>query len=210
MLIGRPDLFIIKNSKSFLEEFKSSSLRNIDGLIRTEYLEQVLFYSILLFDNYNIKHVESKIKSLNGDSIIRIITRDEAREMKLRIYSKIHTVNNSILSASDINNLATPSQAACSSCQKKIICKKFQESQLSIGLKNNSYVIEGEIISIIKDNKGASCRVYVKSILTGKTNCIKLPSNEVSNLLLHCKYIFDNLTLENELFVWSNKSRLFK
>lgn len=209
ILLGKPDSFIVKNGKAILKEFKSSSIRNEFKEIRKEYIEQLLFYSVLLFDNFDILQVNAAIESLDKDGFETTILKPESEEMRTKVLKTIKEANEKILSASSIYDLATPSLTSCASCHKKIVCDRFKENQRSLGVANNINIVDGRLLSINNGPNKIQSDISVQDKFSNIILIVRLPTIRANTLLINSFYVFDNLVLQNDVYIWSDKSRCF-
>ncbi len=209
MLVGRPDLFAIQNNKALLKELKSSSIYNQNHEIKLEYIEQMLFYAIIIFDNYDIEEVSSHLESLNGDSFKHKILKSESNSMLIKVIRTFDFANKQIESTDDIYYLSNPSLSACRSCQKKIICKKFIENQTSFGSKENIYVLSGKILSATPIFESNLEEIQIQNFVNSTIDLVKVPSEISKNMIIGNYYLLSNLAFEKSFFIWSDKSRIF-
>lgn len=209
LLLGRPDHFTIADGNAKLKELKTSSLNDDENKIREEYVEQILFYSVLLFDNYKVSTVYASLESPRSEKYEREISKDQAESFRKIVTDKIYSANKLIKSAGNVDQLAKPSKAACETCQKKYICNPFKADQLNLNLEKDNYVLEGEIKTITNDDSQKISVIVVLDKYKGGTQKIVVPTNYVEELKVGDKCFFSHLTLQGGELRWGNKSRIF-
>ena len=206
ILIGKPDMFFVDDSKIILKEFKSSSIRMDNDEINSSYEEQLLFYSILLFDNYDSEKVVGTLETLSGDSFERTILRPEAEEMRFKVLNIINEANNRISTVRKVTELASPHLNSCIRCNKRIICERFKENQLILGDMKDKYVVDCEIKSFDKGPNEKLIDICVLDRFQLREVTLRLPSNHKNLLELNKLYTFSNLIFENGVYKWTDTS----
>lgn len=209
ILIGRPDLYSIHDSIGILKELKSSSLLDSLGNLKTEYHEQILFYSILLFDNFEITKVEGSLESLHGEIFKMIISRDEAEKKRELILANLAKANEQIRGAKSLLDISAPSNSACRTCAKKLICNGFKKMQMSLDFVNDEFVIDGTMISVRYDAKRSISELIIYDNYLNMEVILKAPESKTLNLNIGCNYIFSGLSFVNGYYTLSDKTRIY-
>lgn len=206
---GRPDLFYIEGDSAYLKEFKSGSIREEDNTIRLEYINQIKFYAILLFDTYSIDYVKASLESMHGDFFSINITREESILYGEMVKGIIENANAQISSSLDVSDLATPSNLACKTCQMKIVCNKFIKEQYQLDLQNDEYILSGVVLS---SNLIGSDKVLNISVCTNDTKKVfhlNIPAYYNDKINVNDNYLILNLKYHNQVFAWTGKSRIY-
>lgn len=208
-LIGRPDLFSIKENMGFIKELKSSNLFDSDGILKVEYYDQLIFYAILLFDNYVLESIDALLESLHGETYKVTISKEEAEISRRTILMNIKIANEKIRNTINILDIAYPSQTACRGCQKRIICKEYKINQLSLNLNGDEFVLDGFLISINNNTQQGISQLNIHHNYLNKIFIIYIPNNKALDLKPNYNYLFSNLSIEKHGYVWTNKSRIY-
>ncbi len=209
MLKGRPDFFVVERDQAFLKELKSSDLRSASGDLRAEYLEQLLFYSALLFDSFKIKSVVAVLESVKGETYTMTITPQQAVEFKSKVVKALAAANKTISSTKDVDELAIPSLDSCQYCDKRILCARFKRQQFSLGLKADDFVLDGTLIGNAPSSSGKSNEVTVEDLFSNHRRSFLVPSEIASSLIIGARYLFSNLYERTGNLRWSDSSRIF-
>jgi hypothetical protein len=204
---GRPDFFIILGDIAILKEYKSSSIWNEKGEVRQEYLEQLRFYSMLLFDNFKIQSVSASLISLNGSEYDVNFERAPIEEYLDLATNKVVEANGILKKSRHSRQLAKPSKDSCQYCIKRSICSKFKVTQFEIGLTTDEFVIDGNITEIITAN--ATSTICVKNSQFSKEMTIIIPVKYSTDLSIGENVCFTDLSFHRFELRWSNKSRIF-
>lgn len=208
ILKGRPDYFVINGNKALVREYKSSSLRDEKGAIRQEYSLQGFFYSVLLFDNFEIESVDVSLESLNSDRFLFSVTKKEAEEFRKNVISAVKSAN-SLIESSDFTDLETPSLESCQYCKNKIVCSKIDKAQFAMPLKGPSYKIHGIVLNGKQINPGTSV-IQVRLFFEEKTVETTIPHGIFENISQGRSYLIENLNFNGTSFGWSELSRIYR
>lgn len=147
LLAGKPDDVAVVGVQGFVTEHKSGAIRE-DGRIRQPYLDQLLFYSALIFDNYKVHSVTGQLKSLGGDFFEMVVLPRDAQEFAAHVRTLVDSVNAKCRTENPFGSLTTPSADACSLCSARPVCATFKRDQDMLGLEGEEYLIEGALIRV--------------------------------------------------------------
>jgi hypothetical protein len=96
-LIGRPDFFSIGASDAVLREYKSGPIREPGGQLVPTYVDQLLFYSYLIFENFDVDRVVCHLAALAGDTHEVTIERQQADDFAADVVRLVHRINADLL-----------------------------------------------------------------------------------------------------------------
>lgn len=208
-LVGRPDFFYIAQAKAVLRELKSSSLRNDERQVREEYLKQIQFYALLIFDSFPVSVVEAALESSRGEHISFTFERQDIEPIRSAALASIERANLRISSAKAVEDLATPSTSACRDCQKRPVCELFKKRQLSLGLDGDVFVLEGLVAGIVRKADGKTLEISLKEEFSGESYILTLPALDGDGFDLGKRYLFSDLAYHAGKFRWSERTRVF-
>jgi len=209
--VGRPDFFAIKNNECRLSELKSSSIREENGKLKDEYSRQILFYSFILFHNFQIQSVRALLESMLGDSETLIISKEEAEDYYKECCEKLVMINERISSTQiqQIERLTNPSKSECTYCIKNIICPAFKSKQLSLKLDGAHFIVSG----ILKNNNQKAPHANYVEIFDeylGGNLKIKMSKSRSSKLELNQKYLISELQHQEGQFTESQLTQVYR
>lgn len=208
-LIGRPDYFYISGTRAVLRELKSSSLRNNDKQIRDDYLDQIKFYALLLFESFPIETVDATLESSRGEHLEYSFSFSDVEPIKSLALNALNKANTTISKVKVASDLATPSSTACRSCEKRIICDAFKRVQHSLGIEGDAFVLEGKVEGLNRKINGKVFEVSIKEEISGNRYSLVLPEAEGSEIAIGKQYLFSDLVFQGGRFRWSEHARVF-
>ena len=209
LMIGKPDYFFIIDRVAYLKEWKSSSLFDDNNKIKEEYVLQVLFYSILLFDNYSIDSVHSSLITPYDYPHEKIIYKDEAEIFRSDLINHIKSINKLINDNSSTELLANVTEDGCKNCSKKIFCPSFRADQYNYNFDNCGYILEGRVDSLSKEITGTYFTISLISFHDKRIIEFTLPSEKYSEIERGKDYIFTNIKMQNGSFFCSPYTKVF-
>src|SRR5690606_38191917 len=107
---GKPDLYVLEKNKALVVDYKSSSIF-LNNRPKDDYVMQLEFYSMLIFDKYaDVQICECKLQGLKGEEHVFIIKRDVDY---LKVKEKFQGMYDSIASELGKGNRTKFSEEAC-------------------------------------------------------------------------------------------------
>ncbi len=124
--VGKPDMLAIDGNSARLSEFKSSRILE-DGSPNPKHVRQLLFYSYLIYQNFEVTCVIAKLQGLNNEEIIREILPDEANAFGRECEEIFDIATRAV----DKGNTSEFSVAGshCTECRLRPLCAKFKAIQ---------------------------------------------------------------------------------
>lgn len=208
-LVGRPDFFYIAQSKAILRELKSSSLRDEERQVREEYLEQIQFYALLLFDSFRVSYVDATLESSRGEHISFTFSPQDIEPIRTVALASIEDANRRIVGTKFAQDLATPAASACRGCEKRLICEVFKKSQLSLGLDGDAFVLEGFVDGVTQKSGGQAIEISLTEEFNGTRQSLTLPTIGGEGVIPGKRYLFSDLVYQTGKFRWSERTRVF-
>ena len=190
---GVPDFYSIDNEKGTLIEYKSANL--IDkSKTKQDYLEQIEFYSVLLFENFlDLQVLDASIISLGGQKTTKVFTREEVVKIGDRLRKEYVAIKkNSSLFSYEIEN--------CCYCSKKELCETYKQEITSVKTDRDIYVVEGKFLRSEKTENGR--------VLFFDKFKVKL-RNFVLELEVGNSYLLSNIFKVNDYFVIGVNSHVY-
>lgn len=208
-MVGRPDYFNITGKKIFVREYKSSSLRDLDGRVKSEYEMQGHFYAALLYENFPVEEIEISLESLNGEKVQFSVTRSSAESFKNQVNQEIIRANKEIQNVRAFDELSTPSASACQYCKNKLLCSSFRKEQEGLLISGNTFVLDGIVgdLPTFVNEKFSAVRIIEHH--SGVAREINVPTEEAKNMAVHSRYLIENLGNTGSRFQWTDQSRIF-
>lgn len=207
LLLGRPDSFRIVAGSAILREYKSGSIRGKMGSIKETYLDQLTFYAVLIFDNYDVESVVGSLESLGGDRHDIEIRREQAQEFAQRVIGVVAAVNQRARSARSLADLANPSQDACSYCAVRSICVRFKSTQDELALTGEQLLAEGVVTQVAVQTGRALSAITLSDELRKMSLTLALPSTVVSEMSAGRRYQLLNLRRRGASLEWGCTSQ---
>lgn len=208
-LVGRPDFFTIDGKNATLREFKSGSIRDTNGQIKVEYLEQIKFYSLLLFDTLGIESVNAILESVRGDSYRCTIKNQDIEQLRRRILSVLAEANSQIVGSSEFGNLTRTSAEACTNCNKKIVCGAFKRDQASMVLPSGVSIFAGQVSLITSKVEERIVDVLFQEEITQSQYLIQIPAELAQDIEVGKSYVISDIARKGETIRWTERSRVF-
>jgi PD-(D/E)XK nuclease superfamily len=208
LLKGRPDFFSVHESVADLREYKSGVIRETNGLLRCEYLDQVKFYSYLIVDTFQVETVNASIESLSGDRCEEQISLEQALRFGAAVEMSLTEFNRENEKCETWEVLAAPTRDACTFCLGRPVCRPFKKSQDQLGLEGEQYVLEGHLLSLEKTKLGNVAAV--KDVYREKRLELLIPEEVCRELRLEKAYMFMNLRRQGPMLSWGNTSRVLR
>jgi hypothetical protein len=204
LLAGRPDVFSVDEPVAHLREYKSGAIRDEDGSLLSEYLDQVKFYSSLIVDNFDVATIKASVESLSGDRCEVTIDRPGARQFGVSVESVLKEFNTRIQGTITPEALAEPSHEACAFCPARIACLPFKKAQDRLELEGEQYVIQGPLVRL--EVKSAGNVASVQDVCRDKRIELMVPQEISRQLTLESDYIFFNLRRQGAALSWGHTS----
>jgi hypothetical protein len=208
LLKGRPDFFSVHEAVADLREYKSGTIREKDGLLRCEYLDQVKFYSYLIVDTFQVETVNASIESLSGDRCEEKISLEQAFQFGATVEMSLAEFNRQNEKCETWEALAAPTRGACTFCLGRPVCRPFKKSQDQLGLEGEQYVLEGHFLGVEKTNLGNVASV--KDVYREKRSELLIPEEVCRELKPEKAYLFMNLRRQGPTLSWGNTSRVLR
>lgn len=206
LLVGRPDYFSIRESRGRLREYKSGAIRDQDGALAGEYLDQVRFYSCLIFDCFDVDTIDASVESLSGDRCEVTIDRTDASLFFASVEATLNALNQRIQELAAPETLALPSHDACSFCAGRIVCIPFKRTQDEMELDGEQHVVQGTVVSLEKKTVGLTATI--EDVCRGKRLALNLPADFSQQICRGSSYVFLNLRRQGAAFSWGHTSRV--
>lgn len=132
---GRPDRFYKVNSKLVVEEFKSGSIKDENGMVLERFKKQILIYCWLVEKEVNQWPDLARIQTLEGSSYQQKPIKKEAEKVVQRVLNILEEYNKKLnkigkRTGNQINDLATPSTEACKWCRIRAWCIRYWNSSV--------------------------------------------------------------------------------
>lgn len=181
LFTGRADYVRRMKKSAELIDFKSSSLVDAAGKPKKEYLDQLFFYSSLLFDQYELDEIYCTLRSLSAEAFSWTVSREEGARFLEVATNDLKIANRRVESAAVIEDLESPSTAACTYCNKKPICLGFQREQYNLGLLGADFVVSGRVESM-KVDSGIQCGIEVREVGSLVKRELRIPLTKIENI----------------------------
>lgn len=206
LLVGRPDYFSIRESRGRLREYKSGAIRDQDGALASEYLDQVRFYSCLIFDCFDVDTIDASVESLSGDRCEVTVDRTDASLFFASVEATLNALNRRIQEVAAPETLALPSHDACSFCVGRIVCVPFKRTQDEMELDGEQHVVQGTVVSLEKKTVGHTATI--EDVYRRKRLALNLPADFSQRICRGSSYVFLNLRRQGTAFSWGHTSRV--
>lgn len=209
--VGRLDQYKITSNIAKLLELKSSEIRDINGEIKNEYREQILFYSFLLFQNFEIQSVKAILESMSGDVIEFEISKSESKTYYEKCIKELTDMNIKIKNlkiTDELEQITNSTKDNCTYCNKKIVCNSFKQKQLNLNLEGSSYVLHGNIIKIDKQALNADTIEFFDVNLDKiiKIRCDKSIAQHIDE---NSKKVFYGASFNAGIFIINSRTQIF-
>ncbi len=208
LLKGRPDFFSVHESVADLREYKSGAIREKNGRLRCEYLDQVKFYSYLIVDTFQVETINASIESLSGDRHEEQISLEQALRFGVAVEMTVTDFNRQNEKCETWEVLAPPTREACTFCLGRPVCRPFKKSQDQLGLEGEQYVLEGHLLGLEKTKLGNVAEV--KDVYREKRSELLIPEEVCRELRPANAYMFMNLRRKGPMLSWGNTSRVLR
>jgi hypothetical protein len=207
-LVGRPDYYSVGGGIARLREYKSGSIRDSTNKPLASYARQLLFYSKLLFDNYEIHAVRATAESLSGDSFRMLIDSMAAEGLSRGVSKVISGVNSDVRRKLDIVALARPSKDACAYCWAQVICIAFKRNDDVQALEHEQGFVEGLVVQIGSVSEGSMNTVTILDGYRKVSVDLSVPSVEAVEIAAGEKVAVQNLRRHGGRFSWGGATRV--
>jgi len=208
LLKGRPDFFSVHEAVADLREYKTGGIREKDGLLRCDYLDQVKFYAYLIVDTFQVETVNASIESLSGDRCEEQISLERAIQFGASVEMSLAEFNRQNEKCGAWEVLAAPTRDACTFCLGRPVCRAFKKSQDQLELEGEQYVLEGHLLGVEKTNLGNVASV--KDVHREKRLELLIPEEVCRELKAEEAYVFMNLRRQGPTLSWGNTSRVLR
>lgn len=155
-LEGKPDLVITRDGGR-LVDFKSGRPTHADVQPGTTYASQIAIYSVLLRST-GITVSESSIQPLGLDRLPVSVTEDDEERVAESARGLAARFNAAVIEGR-VDELGSPSDAACSWCPHAVYCPALWGSLEAIF---EMHAIEGDVTAVKRSASGVSVRVGVE------------------------------------------------
>jgi PD-(D/E)XK nuclease superfamily len=206
LMEGKPDFFWVNESGATLREYKSVGIRDEDGELLADYLDQVKFYSVLIFDNFDVPIVKASVESLSGDRCDVAVSPAEARQFSMLVEQALREFNRSVEAPVKPETLATPSREACAYCNGRVACEPFKRLQDQLELEGEQYLIQGMLVRM--EPRSANWVATIGEVYRDKRIQLSIPEEVARQLRSESAYIFFNLRRQGPAFSWGHSSRV--
>jgi hypothetical protein len=207
-LVGRPDCFWIGSNEALLREYKSGPLHEPGGQLVRDHIDQLRFYSHLVFENFSVEHVVCYLESLIGDAHEMVIARKEASAFAAEVLKVVDHVNAQLLATKKASSLARPSKAACSGCDVRTACIAFKDRQDQLELTGAEFILEGVVKAISFHATAPMADVVLTDEKRRVVNIVALPLHKCEGISVGTSYAFLNLRRFGEALIWDQTSRI--
>jgi hypothetical protein len=207
LLVGKPDDLAIIGIEGIVTEHKSGAIRDEEGRIKQPYLDQLLFYAVLIFDNYNVRSVVAQLKSLGGDTFEMPVMPRDAKEFAKRVRILVNVVNAQCRAEDPFKALATPSADACGFCSARSVCATFMSQQDLLELEGEQYLIEGTLVRIHPSTIRGLSEVTISDECRREAVTIAIPDQVTSGIAQGRRYQLLNLRRHGRSLEWGLTSK---
>ena len=207
-LIGRPDLFRIHGTAATVWEYKTGAIREENGSVRADYMDQVTLYAALIFDNFSVEVVETSLESLDGDRHEVSIGRKTASTFLQNVANTLAATNEQARSVRRLTELASPSPDACSYCSLRALCTSFKGKQDELSLKGDQFLAEGTVGSITARSADGLMSVCLDDELRKMKIQLLLPASAATEMSAGCRYQLLNLHRRGTSLEWGHMSQV--
>ncbi|MGE0188131.1 MAG: PD-(D/E)XK nuclease family protein [Steroidobacteraceae bacterium] len=208
VLVGRPDRFNVRNGVAKLYEYKTSRVRTDAGEPFPDHIEQVLFYSALIFDNYQVERITARVESLNGDYYESEVRPLDADAFVRRVSDLLEALNKKISNQPSLDSFATPDPKTCLWCRNQIVCSAFKSSQRHFDLVGEQYLCEGVVTNVTKCSTDSARSVTVLDMNRQISVTFSIPVLFADDLVIGMPYLFQCLRSHGEKLAWGSFSRV--
>jgi hypothetical protein len=206
LLFGKPDRYAIVADRALLTEFKTSSLRDLDGNIRKEYLTQLMFYATLLFDNYPVSQVAAQLEAATGEDFSVVIGTHEVRQFATEVRSALADANERIAGARSPLDLASPNVEACNYCSLRVLCNSFASRQSELPLARGQLVLTATVKTVAVREESAGS---IELDRGDRKFRLVVPSEVTSEVQAGRRYAFANLDMAGSTFRWTDLTQVY-
>jgi PD-(D/E)XK nuclease superfamily len=206
-LVGRPDYFSVTKGRALLGEYKSGAIRDSSGQPVPVHTDQLRFYSVLIFDNFDVTHVSARVESLSGDAYQIEIEPEAAKGFRARVDRVLGDINAGLRASRDSGVFARPSKEACRSCDAQIVCTKFKQEQDRLDLEGEQFLIEGLVTQVV--HNGTVTEVTIVDEYRKSTVTLAVPTNAAMELSPRGRFVFLNVRRHGAALAWGHSSRVF-
>lgn len=207
LMQGRPDYFVIAGPRAEVREYKSVAIRDTNDRPVASYLDQVLFYAALLFDNYPISAVLARIESIRGDCVEVMLRLQDVTSIVDRVRGAVSKANQSTQNRSEFPSLATPSLQACAFCPLQVVCDPFKANDTIQATLSHQSICEGEVASIAPISSSSKV-VALRDRFRSRMTEIVIPSAHADRLRIAQRILLQNLDARSNRLCWSPTSKV--
>ena len=198
---GRPDCYYIEGTRCTIVDYKSSDIFK-DSKVKTEYIEQLMFYASILSDLHpDLEQFLLKLVPLDGSDFELNCSLAEILNYKRTLISTYDSIKSQLKRG----ELTIPSTENCLYCGYKAACNAFIQFQDQIKVNSNTYILEGNLELMTVGSDG----VDVLRINSGTVKLLH-KINMVEELKVGKKYRIVNLNKNNTNYFSSITSRIYE
>ena len=197
--VGVPDKYYFIDDTGYIVEYKTAGLY-VDNEINPEYVEQVKFYSVLIYQTYpGTTSIKCIIKSLNGSSWEIVVLPEEAHQ-----YHEIMNVNYSNIAKSIEDKITTYDDQNCVYCKKSVFCDKYLQKCIYIESDKDIYVITGKVVN--KNNE----QEFIYLDMGGQEIKLSPKGDYYKSINIGEVYTFYNMKMRNKKLMWGQYSGIYR
>lgn len=206
-LVGRPDYFAIHSDVAELKDYKTGTLRTPEGTLIQRNVDQLRFYSALLFDNFSISSVAGTIIGLNGDRCDLPITSEDASLVGKLARHALADANRML--DRDIFTLAAPSSTACNHCRLQLVCPAFRSAQTDLTFDDSQMLVHGAVVRKRSSPRIGSVEVTLHDTARNAAVTVGMPADLAAHIEVNCSVCVTNLRRHGSSFLWGFESQVY-
>jgi len=207
LLVGRPDYFAIHSDAAELKDYKTGYLRTPEGAPIQSNVDQLRFYSALLFDNFSISSVSGTVVGLNGDRFELLITPKDAALVATEAKQARAEANG--LLGRDIFSLASPSSTACNHCRLQLVCSEYRSAQSELTLDDGQILLDGRVVAKTSSSRVASMEVTLHDTVRNADVHVGIPADLAAYIDVNSSVCVTNLRQHGNRLFWGLDSRVY-
>lgn len=161
ILLGSLDELVCETDRYTVIENKSSSIVK-NGHLNRDYVEQLHFYSQLVFEEFGVYPSKIVLKGLDRTSVM---TPDIELCKSLSTHARrlFKDISDLYYQRADVSLYTNPSEEACSACSLQLYCKSYWKHSKEFRIKN-PFSIVFELVEIVSAGSGNQSSFVVRII----------------------------------------------
>jgi hypothetical protein len=199
---GKPDLLEVHSSCANLVDYKSSTIYETDEKIKADYVLQLQFYALLVFENFlEVSEIKCSLIGLRNEKYEFSIVREN--ELKV-LSEKFNKIYEEIELNFVTENSTNPSVENCIYCNYKIVCKDY--------LRNQDLLVDSTELHILRGKFLGTETYNGELFLLIEKWKVRLPLSEFNSLDLKTgnEYVFSNLKKSFQVFIFGSMTEIYE